>query len=79
MAVILRSGKTKLMRAKEAELKMPLKRAIGEAFERTQSLPAVAAELRINERTLYNWMPRLGITVKVTLVGIEDDNGKNGH
>ena len=68
MAVLMRSGKTRKMLEKEAELGMPLEQAIHAAFARTQSLPATAHALGVHVRTLYYWIPRLGLTVETKLV-----------
>ena len=68
--VVSTKRKTKRMLEMEAALGKPLEQAIREAFARTQSLPATARELGVHVRTLYHWMPRLGMAIEPRLTDL---------
>jgi len=57
-------NKTAKMLREETRLGRPLEEIIPETYRRCGSLEATGAELGINQNTLYNWMIRLGITIK---------------
>jgi hypothetical protein len=59
--------KTSMMLKYESDHNLKLEQIIPLYYQKFGSLEATAEALQVNINTLYNWMLRLGITIKKTL------------